>query len=156
MKNVESLITTCENISFWAHSGQTTRDGKPYYLHPLSVAEIVDPLGLKPIHRMVALLHDVIEDTEWTAFHLTENGVPMVVVDAVVAISKVDGESYDRYIERVLDNYYSAGVKIADMTHNMILERLPSISVKDMRKNRKYRIKRKLIMKHVRENYADW
>ncbi|MCK5015563.1 MAG: HD domain-containing protein [Candidatus Peribacteraceae bacterium] len=137
-------------IMMSAHAGQKTRDGGPYQLHPIAVAEFIDPLMIHKKLRAVAYLHDVIEDTDWTSVDLLMAGISVEIVAAVVALTKVKGESYDAYIKRVMSNYFATLVKIADMTHNMDITRLPMIRVKDAARNRKYRKYRKILRAHAR------
>ena len=68
---------------------------------------------------MTAWLHDVLEDTSETPITLTAYGVPKIVVDAVVALTKVEGEAYPNYLSRVAGNPIARRVKIADMLSNL-------------------------------------
>lgn len=117
-----------------AHEGQVDKAGVDYIKHPLAVAAKVDAIH----EKCVALLHDVIEDTDVTAQDLIEAGLPESVVEAVVAITKVEGESYDDYLSRVKANDLARVVKIADLRHNSDLSRLPEVTEKDKARVEKY------------------
>jgi len=98
-----------------AHYGQTDRAGEPYILHVLRVA-------LKqsdPTTRVVALLHDVVEDTAISLNDLHEFGYGDEVVAAIACITRNEAEVYDEYIERVLTNRVACRVKLADLEDNM-------------------------------------
>lgn len=146
---MEKLLNIAKMICVAAHKDQTTRDGAPYCYHPITVAEIADPMNKFPKLRMVCLLHDVIEDTHWTDVMLLEAGIPDDVVEGVIAITKIDGELYGDYIIRVMNNILATLAKIADMTHNMDMERLPYIRVKDVIRNRKYRNFRNMLKSYI-------
>jgi hypothetical protein len=111
-----------ENAVAWArtqaeyyHRGQFRRDGEtPYIKHPEAVADAVTSWQAK----CVAWLHDVLEDTACTEMWLRKC-LHGTIVDAVVALTKKDGEDYEEYIARVTDTPYAAAVKIADIQHNL-------------------------------------
>jgi (p)ppGpp synthase/HD superfamily hydrolase len=103
-----------------AHEGQLDMAGRPYIGHPLRVMGRLT--GER--ERMVAVLHDVIEDTPVTAEDLTATGCPPDVVTAVVAISKNPGEEQTAYLARVAANPLALTVKRADIADNMSPDRL--------------------------------
>ena len=107
-----------------AHQGQVDKSGRPYIGHPLRVMGRV-----RGEHeQMVAVLHDVVEDTEVTAADLTTAGAPPEVVAAVVAISKVPGESAEEYLARVAADPIALVVKRADIADNSSPERLDRLA----------------------------
>lgn len=121
------LYSKARDIAKDYHAGQIDKAGADYYTaHVLPVSEKVNNLfpgnGLLPI---VALLHDMLEDTAYTKRDL-ENDFPQEVVDAVVALTRKKGETYDEYIARVVKNDMAKRVKICDLTQNMDLSRLPN------------------------------
>lgn len=98
-----------------AHKGQTDKSGMPYFLHPIMVAtEMSDGES-----ATVALLHDVIEDTEYTAQDLLDMGFSQSVVDCVVLLTHQSGVSYSDYILQIKQNPIARKVKLADLKHNM-------------------------------------
>jgi len=110
-----TVIELAKRIASKAHAGQMRKDGvTPYIAHPETVAAAV-PDEFKPI----AWLHDVLEDTELTDEDLREQGIPDAVIEAVQALTKVDGESYEQYLDRVVANPAAARVKKADIAHNL-------------------------------------
>lgn len=111
----KELVLKSLNIATEAHKGQYRRDGKtPYIVHPIAVA-----MNFRsPILKSIALLHDVIEDTDVTREDLLEQGIPEVVVDMVEVLTDREGEKYLDYILRVKKYIDTTSVKIADINHN--------------------------------------
>ncbi|WP_322759591.1 HD domain-containing protein [Frankia sp. Cr2] len=106
-----------------AHTGQLDKAGDDYIGHPLRVMEAVGDAaqraGVDPDQaRMVAVLHDVVEDTDVSLAKLTSLGYPSDVVAAIDALSHRDGESVEQYLARVAGNPLSVVVKRADMADN--------------------------------------
>ncbi|WP_371374400.1 HD domain-containing protein [Sporomusa aerivorans] len=130
----DSIVQVALKLATIAHSGQIDKGGKPYILHPISVAKIVETEE----EKTVALLHDVLEDTPVTLEELRENGLPESVVVAIDVLTKRPGVEYGDYIQRVKRNPIALTVKIADMTHNMDLSRIQSPSAKDYARIEKY------------------
>ena len=115
VKNTQ--IELCKSIATAAHSGQFRRDGKtPYIVHPKAV---VDRVVGDTDAVSAAWLHDVIEDCDETRTSLQEKGVPSNVLDAVEAMTKTKGPSYEEYLARVRGNPLARKVKIADMLANL-------------------------------------
>lgn len=111
------MLELAIRIAADAHAGQLDKAGKPYILHPLAVMLAVAPHGLNA--QAVAVLHDVVEDTSVTLDALREAGIPGLVVAAVDAITKREGEKYETYLSRVRANDLAFAVKIEDIRHNM-------------------------------------
>jgi (p)ppGpp synthase/HD superfamily hydrolase len=110
-------VAVAARIATEAHAGQMRRDGvTPYVKHPESVAARVAGDFRA---EAVAWLHDVLEDTTWTASDLQREGVPSDVVDAVVLLTKTEGGDYGAYLHRVRANPLACRVKIADMLANL-------------------------------------
>ncbi|MFH9726430.1 HD domain-containing protein [Streptomyces sp. NPDC017254] len=99
-----------------AHAGQTDRIGVPYVEHVRAVAAGLAPLG--PHLAMAGLLHDIIEDTGWTAERLRAAGIPDRVVSVVEAVTNVPGTAYEEKIRRITEDPDATLVKIADNAHN--------------------------------------
>lgn len=121
------------DIAFNAHKGQTDKAGQPYILHPLRLMfSLQDDKS-----KIVALLHDVIEDTTITIEDLKNKGFPQDIIEAIEALTKRPNETYQDFIERVSNNELAKTVKIADLKDNMNLTRLTELSNKDIdRSNR--------------------
>ena len=118
------------------HKNQTDKAGNPYILHPLHVMENVNSKEGK----IVAILHDIIEDTDVTEDYLLKIGLSKRIVDAVVALTRSEDIDYQEYIKNLGSNPLAKEVKLADLEHNMDLKRLPTLEEKDLERNRKYQI----------------
>jgi (p)ppGpp synthase/HD superfamily hydrolase len=132
-----SKMGTLENaikIAAQAHQGQKDKAGAPYILHPLRMM-----MRLKTEAEMItAILHDVVEDTDWTIEKLREKGFSEEVLEAVECVTNREGESYEQFIERAGKNPIARQVKIADLEDNMNIQRIGEISPKDLERLEKY------------------
>jgi (p)ppGpp synthase/HD superfamily hydrolase len=128
------LLEKAIAIAVDAHRGQKDRYDAPYILHPLRVMARVQ----SPVEKTVAILHDVVEDTDWTFQDLQEEGFPEEIVDALDCLTKREGEPYERLVKRSVLNALARRVKIADLEDNMDLRRFPRIAPKDAARLRKY------------------
>jgi GTP diphosphokinase / guanosine-3',5'-bis(diphosphate) 3'-diphosphatase len=119
-----------------AHAGQFDRGKNPYILHPLKVMHYLktDDEEL----QCMALLHDVIEDTKTTWKDLEDIGCTERVLNAVRALTKMPGQSYDEYKENVFANEDAMRVKLCDLRHNTDIRRLKGITEKDIERIAKY------------------
>lgn len=118
-----------------AHKDQSDRAGRPYILHPIRMMQALQD----DAHKTVAILHDVVEDTEITLDQLLELGFPNSWVNAVDCLTKRDGEDYSTFVDRALTNPISAQVKLKDLEDNMDLKRLlKPLSPKDVARMQKY------------------
>lgn len=122
-------------IASQAHAGQLDKGGRPYIEHPLAVAGLVSSED----EKAVALLHDVVEDSAYSLDDLLDAGIPSHIVDAVDSITKRDGESYDGYLVRVTANTLACTVKLADMTHNSDISRIPHPTQNDYDRVERYK-----------------
>lgn len=100
-------------IAYHAHAGQTDHSGIPYVFHPYHLAEQMDD----EISCTVALLHDVIEDTDVTVQTL-EKEFPKAVMDAVLLLTHDEKTDYFDYVRKIRDNPIAQKVKLADLAHN--------------------------------------
>jgi GTP diphosphokinase / guanosine-3',5'-bis(diphosphate) 3'-diphosphatase len=119
-----------------AHAGQFDRGGKPYILHPLKVMHYLKSDDEELM--CVALLHDVVEDTKTTWQDLKDIGCTDRVLDAVSALTKMPGQSYDDYKLEVFSNEDAMRVKMADLRHNTDIRRLKGVTQKDLDRLAKY------------------
>ena len=119
-----------------AHAGQFDRGGKPYILHPLKVMHYLksDDEEL----QCIALGHDIIEDTDVTYGELSAAGMSTRVLEGIRALTKVRGESYTEYKERVMQNRDAMRVKLCDLRHNTDIRRLKGVTEKDVARMAKY------------------
>lgn len=117
-------------IAAAAHHGHVDKSGRPYIFHPLAVAERFPDEDT----QIVAVLHDIVEDTELGLGDLRNFGFTAEVVDAVDRLTRRDGEDYETYLTRVAGTDLSATVKFADIAHNTDSDRLRRLS--DPERNR--------------------
>lgn len=130
-----STLQRAIEIATQAHKDQFDKAGKDYIGHPLRVME----MGKTEDEKIVGVLHDVIEDTDWTFEKLEDEGFSKEVIDALRCVTKVsENENYDVFIDRVRKNPLAAAVKINDLTDNMDIRRLPYLSDKDVKRLKKY------------------
>lgn len=131
-----------------AHLGQVDKGGNDYFLHPLAVSGKVKTSPLK----VIALLHDVMEDTNFTADDLKFAGFSKRTILGVTALSRKKGESYDDYLLRLSINQDAVIVKIADLEHNADLSRISAPTPKDFARTQKYREKL-CLLKKIQKNF---
>ena len=123
-------------IARQAHSGQLDKAGKDYIDHPLRVME----KGTTEEEKIVGVLHDVVEDSEWTFEMLQAEGFTAEVIDALKCVTKLsEDEDYDHFIDRVLTNPLAVKVKLHDLEDNMDLSRLHHPTGQDIKRAQKYR-----------------
>ncbi|MBC3804041.1 HD domain-containing protein [Acetobacterium fimetarium] len=130
-----SLAELALEIAEKAHAGQIDKAGRPYIEHPKQVA-----LAFEDEKKVaVALLHDVIEDTDFDAATLHDMGIPYDVVEAVELLSKPKWEPYMDYIEPIKTNPLARAVKVEDLKHNMDMSRIENPTDKDNKRTEKYK-----------------
>lgn len=113
------MLDKAISIAVGAHLGQKTINGEPYILHPLHVMSQMHTVD----EKIVAILHDVIEDTKITIDYLSDF-FKFPIIQALIALNHPRGEPYKKYIERVAKNWLALNVKIEDLKHNMDNSRL--------------------------------
>ena len=139
-----NLIEKSLSIALQAHSGQLDKAGQSYILHPLGIMAKMDT----EVEMVVALLHDVLEDSDYTAESLLQAGIPSNIVDAVQCLTKIDGEDYQQFIERVQINSMATKVKKADIEDNLDVLRLDTLNDADLARVRKYHEAWKVLDSH--------
>ena len=130
-----NLTKKALKISFQAHKNQLDKSGIPYVYHPFHLAEQMDD----EYSVCVALLHDVVEDTEMTIDDLTEQGFPREVTEALLLMTHDDSVPYMDYIKKIKTNSLATKVKLADLEHNSDLTRLDEINDAALERADKYR-----------------
>ena len=131
----QPMLELALSIATEAHNGQFDKAGVDYIEHPIYVASQVDTEE----EKAVALLHDVIEDSSFTAEELLLAVLPETVVAAVQILSKKKGQDYQTYLENVKSNPLARVVKLADLKHNSDLSRLRSVTDNDLERLEKYK-----------------
>ena len=116
-------LRRAQEIAIKAHTGQLDKGGGNYITHPLRVMQNV----VTEDEKMVAVMHDVVEDTPITLDDLRAEGFSDIVVEGVRCMSRDDDESYNKYIQKVMTNKIAVRVKIADLTDNLNITRLRSL-----------------------------
>lgn len=129
-----STIERAIEIAAHAHAGQVDKAGAPYIFHPLRLMLTVKT----PEQQMAAVLHDVVEDTDVTFDDLRAEGFPAEVLEAVMALTKTDGEARLDAAQRAAQNPIARAVKLADVTDNMDLGRIANPSEKDYARLKEY------------------
>lgn len=129
------MIDIALAIAKKAHAGQVDKAGVDYIQHPLYVASQVNTEQ----EKAVALLHDVIEDSDITAADLFASGLSNEVVTAVQILTKKKGQSYQECLGKVKSNNLARVVKLADLKHNSDLSRLKSVTNTDYERVKKYK-----------------
>jgi (p)ppGpp synthase/HD superfamily hydrolase len=130
-----STLEKAISIAALAHAGQRDKAGAPYILHPLRVMLKMTTEE----ERITAVLHDLIEDTDWTIERLAQEGFHRKILDAVDCLTKREGEGYEAFIRRVRLNPLAVRVKIADLEDNMDITRLKKVTAADEKRIEKYR-----------------
>ncbi len=122
-------------LCFKAHKDQFDKSGIPYVFHPIHLAEQMPDEET----TIVALLHDVVEDTEYTISDLREMGFSEAVLEAITLMTHQDGVPYMEYVEKIKSNKIATVVKRADLTHNSDLSRLDAVDEKALNRVEKYK-----------------
>lgn len=123
-------------IATTAHAGQFDKGGKPYILHPL---HLMNQLMFDPELAAIAVLHDVIEDSKNIDLeYLYRNRFSLRVINAVVCLTHLPKDSYERYIIKIAKNYDAIRVKRKDLQHNSDITRLKGVTDKDIKRMEKY------------------
>lgn len=122
-------------LCFKAHKDQVDKSGMPYVFHPFHVAEQMTD----EVTTIVALLHDVVEDTDYTLDDIAAKGFGQEVVDALALMTHEKSVPYLDYVAKIKDNPIARKVKLADLAHNSDRSRLGEIDDKAKERLEKYR-----------------
>ncbi len=136
-KQTKKALKLCFN----AHKDQKDKSGMPYVFHPFHLAEQMTD----ETTTVVALLHDVVEDSEYTLADLKKEGFTKEVLDAVKLLTHAKGENYLDYVARIKQNPIARAVKLADLAHNTDTTRLDAIDDKMLERYEEYRKAIKLL-----------
>ena len=129
------LINKAISIAAKAHDGQLDKAGCNYIEHPVRVMAAGKSLD----EKIVGVLHDVVEDTNWTFEGLAAEGFSAEVIEALRCVTKLsESEPYDKFIARVKRNPLAVAVKLNDLSDNMDIRRLPYLSDKDIKRLKRY------------------
>lgn len=129
------MLEKARKIAEKAHAGQRDKGGNPYILHPIRVMERCET----ELEKITAVLHDVLEDSEYTLEDLRKEGFADEILEALICLTHLEGEGYMEYIERVCKNPLATRVKYADLQDNMDLSRILHPTEKDYARLEKYK-----------------
>ncbi|ALS22196.1 GTP pyrophosphokinase [Paenibacillus naphthalenovorans] len=130
-----STLTRAIIMATEAHEGQVDKGGNPYILHPLRLLTKASDENA----RIVAVLHDVIEDTDLTLEHLRKEGFNEIIIEALDCLTRCKNESYDEFIQRIKSNDLARYVKLLDLDDNSDITRIQNPTDKDYERLRKYK-----------------
>lgn len=133
-KDVPDFLSRAIEIAARAHAGQEDKGGSPYILHPIRVMLKTG----SETERICAILHDVLEDTDVSNTALLQEGFPEEILSVLDCVTTRQGETYDDFIDRILENETACRVKLADLADNMDLSRIPNPTDKDRQRLAKY------------------
>ncbi len=133
--NLDKLLDLAIKVATQAHEGQLDKGGNPYILHLQAVAAALDSTE----NKIVAYLHDVVEDTEITLEDLKEMGFTYRIVNSIRILTKSKDISYEDYLKSVKKDSNAWHVKMADIKHNMDISRIPEPTAKDFARIEKYK-----------------
>ena len=126
----KKALTLC----FEAHKDQFDKTGLPYVLHPFHLAEQMTD----EYTTVCALLHDVIEDTDYTWQDLQKMVFPHEILEALKLLTHEESVPYMEYVQKIAENPIATKVKIADLRHNSDLSRLDAIDEWAIKRTQKY------------------
>jgi (p)ppGpp synthase/HD superfamily hydrolase len=121
-------------LSFEAHKNQVDKSGIPYVYHPFHLAEQMDSEEAV----IVALLHYVVEDTEYTIEDIAEMGFSKPVTEALILMTHDEAVPYMDYVSKIKPNPIARAVKLADLRHNSDISRLDVVDDKARKRIQKY------------------
>ncbi len=129
------LTKKAMKLCFEKHKNQVDKSGIPYPFHPFHVAESMTD----EYTTCVALLHDIIEDTDTTAKDLLDTGFPIEIVEAVQMMSHDSSVDYLEYVSGLKSNPLCKAVKLSDLKHNSDTTRLTTVTESDLKRVEKYK-----------------
>jgi len=121
-------------IAVNAHQNHRDRYGQPYILHPIRLMQKVSSMP----EKICAILHDVVEDSDWTLKNLKREGFPTQIIKALDCLTRREGEPYQDYVRRAAQNPIACQVKLADLEDNMNLTRIDQLKAADFKRLQKY------------------
>ena len=122
-------------LCYEAHKDQVDKSGLPYVFHPAHVAEQMTDEAT----TIVALLHDVVEDTDYTLEDLAAEGFGKEILEAVALMTHEDDVPYLDYVAKLKDNPIARAVKLADLAHNSDLSRIGEVDEETKQRLEKYK-----------------
>lgn len=139
------LLDKAAQICISKHTGQRDKMGRAYFQHPMRVAMRCQ----SDDEKIVALLHDTIEDTDVTPEYLIAEGFPQYIVDGILSVTKREGECYEDFVARAAQNPLGLVVKFHDLEDNLDVFRLDSVSPETAERLTKYLAARKFLLQEI-------
>ncbi len=144
-----STLKRAIEIAFEAHKDQKDKNGEPYIGHVLRVMN----MGRTENEKICGVLHDLVEDTEWTFEDLRREGFSKTVIDALTCVTKIsEDEDYEEFTNRIAKNRLAVIVKINDLSDNMDVRRFDVIREKDIQRLNKYLRAYRRLTQNLSEN----
>ena len=134
-EKLQEHLALAVKIASQAHLGQYDKQGKAYILHPL---HLMNQFLFDTELAIIAVLHDVVEDSDVTLAELNRLGFTFRVTSALLLLTHEKGKSYEDYIKCICTNYDAIRVKRKDITHNSSVTRLKGVTGKDQARILKY------------------
>ena len=128
------MLVKAIQIAVSAHKEQVDKSGQPYILHLIRVMDA----GETEQEKICGVLHDLVEDTDWTFEKLKKEGFSEEIISALKCVTKQENEDYDVFINRIKANPLAIKVKLNDLRDNMDITRLVYITEKDTERLNKY------------------
>jgi len=128
------MLEVALSIALESHNGQLDKAGQIYILHPLRLMMKFSNME----ERIVAVLHDVVEDSDVTLDDLASKGFSKKVISAIGCLTKKENETYDNFINRIIVNDLARKVKIEDIKDNLDITRIHTINDVDLQRIVKY------------------
>ncbi len=119
-----------------AHAGQVDKAGEPYILHPLRV--MLSPAMTSEALRICAVLHDVVEDSNYTFEDLKAVGFSVEIIKVIDLLTRRKNETYDDFISRICTDIIACRIKTADLLDNANLARIKEPKEEDIQRIQKY------------------
>lgn len=144
-----STLKRAIEIAFDAHKDQKDKNGEPYFGHVLRVMN----MGKTENEKICGVLHDLVEDTEWTFEDLRREGFSDTIIDALTCVTKIsEDEDYEEFTNRIAKNRLAVIVKINDLSDNMDVRRFDVIREKDIQRLNKYLRAYRRLTQNLSEN----
>ncbi len=129
------MLSKALEIAFEAHKNQKDKVGSPYLMHLIRVMQ----RGSNETEKICGLLHDLVEDTDWTFEKLIKEGFSSDIIDVLKCLTKLsEKEDYEHFINRVKTNKTAVNIKLNDLQDNMDIRRLLAITEGDKKRLNKY------------------
>ena len=122
-------------LCYLAHKNQLDKSAMPYVFHPFHLAEQMTDEDT----TVTALLHDVVEDTDYTLDDLADMGFSQTVINALSLLTHDPSVEYMDYVAEIKNNPIARAVKLADLKHNSDMTRFDTVTERDINRNEKYK-----------------